>query len=106
MNEPTATNDCRLSGGEIPAAEVAAYQALRAKLKAQPDVYEVIHLVRRADGMWNYLIQTPLAWVFPKYVIGVTNEHLEGGELLMQTGARWSADAHWDRIHHGKDGEA
>jgi len=91
------------TGGQIDEAAQRQYHALRAVLKAEKDVYDVLELSRRADGKWLYLVQTPLDWVFPKYVIGVTDVEAQSVELKFQCGALWSAQAAWDRIRHGRD---
>lgn len=98
METNTETNRC-LSGGETE--DSAEYAALRSKILAEPDVYEVLALsFVPPEQRWLYLIKTPFA-TFPKYVIGYTDSDLAEPEILFSCGAEWSARAEWDKLNFG-----
>lgn len=92
-----------MSGGRLAAATESEYFALRALIKAEEDVTDILELAKRADGSWLYLIRTPLDWVFPKYVIGRTDAANESPVPLAKCSALWSARAEWDRLTLGKN---
>ncbi len=107
MNDITLplTKPGSLTGGELAAADRMAYCQMLALIRAEGDVHAVLELARMADGRWLYLIETPFI-TFPKFVIGRTDSTNEWVEVLFRCGAEWSARAEWDRLRHGKDGEA
>jgi len=102
MESLPTTPDYKLSGGPVPAAHAEEYQALRALIKKHSDVYDVLGLYRREDGMWVYFIQTPLDWVSPKYVIGTTDAQNENFRANVRCDAEWTARAEWSRIELNK----
>lgn len=92
-----------LSGGEV-APDIAALRLeMITKISAQDDVREVIELSHRCDGTFLYLIETPFLNSFPRYVIGTCDRQLENVKPLFRCGARWSADAEWHLLRHGKN---
>lgn len=93
------------SGGEIPAEQRAEYVRLRGLIKREDDVFDVIALSRRCDGVWLYYIRTPFV-SFPKYVIGETDAENAAPRPTFRSGTEWSAAAEWDRLRHGKGVEA
>lgn len=90
-----------LTGGKISEEDEQAWHSMRRKLKASDEVYDVLELSRRCDGKWLYLIQCPLSWVFPKYVIGLTDADVTAAEQVFQSGAEWSAKMEWHKLRHG-----
>ena len=92
----------QMTGGRLAAEIEAEYHALRAMIKAEPDVYDVLELAMDATGRWLYLIQCPLEWVFPKFVIGMTNATNDDARPLVRCSARWSADEEWAKLTTGK----
>lgn len=101
--EAPATPVHKYSGGPIDEAGARQYAALRKLIKAEADVYDVLELARRSDGKWLYMIQCPLAWVYPKFVIGITDVENESVDFLFKCGAEWSARAEWDRQRYGTE---
>lgn len=99
------TNPGSLTGGEIPAEQRRQYVELRNRIQKESDVLQVLELACQCDGRWLYLIQTPFV-TFPKFVIGRTDLSNEWTEILFRCGAEWSARTEWDRLRHGKDGDA
>lgn len=93
----------KMSGGRLAAETEAEYHALRARIKAEPDVTDILELAKRRDGSWLYMIRPPLDWVFPKYVIGRTDLMNENPVPLAKCSALWSARAEWDRLTLGKN---
>lgn len=93
------------SGGEMPADQREEYIRLRDLIKRGDDVFDVIALSRRCDGTWLYFIKTPFV-SFPKFVIGETTTDNANPTPLFRSGARWSADAKWDELRHGKGQDA
>lgn len=90
-----------MSGGRVSAKTESEYHSIRRLIKAESDVHDVLELSRQKDGSWLYLIQTPLAWVFPKYVIGKTDLANESPVVLVRCSAEWSVRAEWDRMTLG-----
>lgn len=95
------TTIAKQTGGRLAADTEAEYHALRALIKAEEDVSDILELAKDENGKWLYLIRTPLDWVFPKYVIGQTDELNENPVVLMRCSAVWSAQAEWDRLTLG-----
>lgn len=93
----------QMTGGRLSAAIEAEYHALRALIKARPDVYDVIELAKDDSGRWLYLIQCPLEWVFPKFVIGDTDTKNETPVPLVRCSARWAAEDEWVKLTTGKE---
>lgn len=63
-------------------------QALRAKIAAEDDVLQVLHLVPHGER-FLYLIETPFA--FPRFVVGFMNAEGAAEQILLQCGAKWTA---------------
>lgn len=68
---------------------------LRDLIAREQDVRRVIALQPLCDGRALFLIETPFL-TFPKFVVGTTNEHNDDVRLLVQSGARWSAESSFD----------
>jgi hypothetical protein len=90
-----------LSGGQISPADREEISMMRARIKGEADVYDVLELSRRCDGTWLYLIRTPLEWTFPAYVIGRCNAELTEVSPMFKCAAEWSARAEWHKHRHG-----
>jgi hypothetical protein len=100
---PSTVKSSQLSGGEV-APDIAALRLeMITKISAQDDVREVLELSHRCDGTFLYMIETPFLNSFPRYVIGTCDRQLGDVRPVFRCGARWSADAEWHRLRHGKN---
>lgn len=72
---PAFTEPESLTGGEIAPKEAHRYRAMRKLICEQPDVSDLLALSWIPDQQrWLYLVRTPTAWTYPKYVVGTVDE--------------------------------
>ena len=88
----------KLSGGPISAKEESEYHALQKLILSESDVFDLVQLARYSPDKWIYMIRTPLDWVSPKYVIGLTDSKNEVVQPLFKCDAYWSAESKWSEL--------
>jgi len=82
-----------ITGGPAPDSETRL--DLRRRLLNQDGVFAVHDIEPHGDrpGLYFYLIEC--TYVFPRFVIGLTDVDLETAKPLFQSGALWSAQDAW-----------
>jgi len=91
-----------LTGGDLPEKAAHLYQAMRQMLYASPEVREVLALSWLPDVQrWLYMVRTPSAWTYPKYVIGTTDANNTDPAFLFRCGTPRTAWTEWEELNYG-----
>ena len=100
-SDRVAPTGLRMTSGETEAAP--DMRALTALLLRELDVREVVALSYLPnEARWLYLIATPMAWAWPKFVIGTTDGLNTSPEIIFECGAEWAARDEWHKLNSGE----